>query len=136
MSLDVSPTSTTVVNLTAPLLLGSLCNAFLFGILSVQLYIYFITFPDDKIYLKFLVYGVFVIDTLSTLMLTSDTYHWFSAGFGSMSALDNPYLSPIDTPVLGAIVATAVQTFYCYRIAMIERRAWPISAAVMLVNTL
>lgn len=67
-------------------------------------------------------------------MLTSDTFNWFAKGFGSMDALDNPYLSPLDTPVLGAVIAAAVQAFYCYRIVKIERRAWPIAVLIMLVR--
>lgn len=115
--------------------------------------IYYLNFPNDILYFKLLgmvqyletssstnwqyhkseVYGVFALDTASTMMAVSDCYHWFAADFGSIAALDNPQLSPFDTPVMGAFISGAVQTFYCYRIIKIEKRVWPISLIVVMV---
>ena len=61
-------------------------------------------------------------------------YHWFAEGFGSILALDKIQLSSVDTPMMGAFVAAAVQMFYCYRIYTINKKAWWISVIVALVR--
>ena len=67
-------------------------------------------------------------------MSISDMYHWFAKGFGSILALGNVQLSTVDTPMIGAFVAAAVQMFYCYRIYTINKKAWWISVFVALVR--
>jgi hypothetical protein len=67
-------------------------------------------------------------------MVISDMYHWFASGFGSILALGNIELSAVDTPMLGAFVAAAVQMFYCYRIYTINKKAWGVSVVVALVR--
>ncbi|KAF9522456.1 hypothetical protein CPB83DRAFT_864435 [Crepidotus variabilis] len=128
-----APPMPPISSITAPLLLGSLSNTYLFGILCVQTYLYHLSFPSDAAYIKALVYGVFAIDATATIMNVSDTFQWFANGFGNPLALDNVQLSPADTPLIGALIAGIVQAFYCYRIFKIEHRAWPISVFIMLI---
>lgn len=85
-------------------------------------------------YKSSIVYGVFSVDTASTIMNVSDSFHWFAKGFTDILALDNVQLSPADTPLMGALIAATVQTFYAYRIFKIDRRAWPVSVLVTLVG--
>ena len=66
-------------------------------------------------------------------MVISDFYHWFATGFGSVLGLNNIQLSAVDTPMMGAFVAAAVQMFYCYRIYTINKKAWGVSVIVALV---
>ena len=67
-------------------------------------------------------------------MTISDMFRWFGSGYGNLLELGNVQLSPVDTPMLGAFVAAAVQMFYCYRIYTINKKAWWISVFVALVR--
>ena len=62
-----------------------------------------------------------------------DMYQWFAKGFGSILALGDVQVSSVDTFMMGALVAAAVQMFYCYRIYTIDKKAWWISVVVALV---
>ncbi|KAJ7290343.1 hypothetical protein C8J57DRAFT_1275742, partial [Mycena rebaudengoi] len=59
--------------------------------------------------------------------------HWFAEGFINLLALDNIYLSAIDTPMLSAFLATIAQCYYCYRLWKIHRYTLPICILVVLV---
>jgi hypothetical protein len=80
------------------------------------------------------VYGVFLLELASIIMVIYDMYRWFVSGFGSILALGNVQLSSVDTPMMGSFVAAIVQMFYCYRIYMINEKAWGVSVVVALVR--
>jgi hypothetical protein len=80
------------------------------------------------------VYTVFLFEFVSILMTISDMFQWFGSGYGNLIELGNIQLSGVDTPMLGAFVAAAVQLFYCYRIYTINKKAWWISVFVALVR--
>ena len=67
-------------------------------------------------------------------MILYDMYQWFAKGFGRMLALGDVQLSIVDTPMIGALVAAAVQMFYCYRIYTINKKAWWVSVIVASVR--
>ena len=113
-----------IASITAPLMYGHLMNFYLFGVLTVQIYVYYLSFPADTKYLKSLVYGTFFLDTIAILLSFGDMFHWFAAGFGNISALDDTYLSGIDTPLIGSFIAVIVQVVYAYRIWKLQGRAW------------
>ena len=79
-------------------------------------------------------YTVFLLEFASILMTISDMYQWFGSGYGNLLELGNIQLSGVDTPMLGAFVAAAVQMFYCYRIYTINKKAWGVSIIVALVR--
>ncbi|KAF8897958.1 hypothetical protein CPB85DRAFT_192505 [Mucidula mucida] len=105
-------------------LLGTLFNWALYGIVAVQVYIYHLSFPKDNIKIKCLVYFVLAFETVQTIMNGVDVFNGFARGFGDMTIIGNPGISPIYTPVMGSIIAFVVQLFFCYRIFVIRRSAW------------
>jgi hypothetical protein len=68
-------------------------------------------------------------------MTLYDMFRWFGSGYGNIIELGKIQLSAVDTPMLGAFIAAAVQMFYCYRIYTINKKAWWISVFVALVRT-
>ena len=66
------------------------------------------------------VYGLFILDVLQTCLVTADAFHWFVFGFGNMDRLDDTFFNSWDVPFLDAIIATIVQTFYCWRICILS----------------
>ncbi|RDX41806.1 hypothetical protein OH76DRAFT_1489198 [Lentinus brumalis] len=82
---------------------------------------YHLTFREDQRAIRFLVYGLFVLDVIQTCLVTADAFHWFVFGFGDMNRLNDTFLNSWDVPFLDAIIATIVQTFYCWRIWILTR---------------
>jgi len=129
MSAPVIPIPANIVSLTAAPLLGILFNWGLFGALTVQVYLYAQNFPDDRRWIKCLVYGLYVLEILQTALVTADAMKWFAVGFGDMLALSKPEFSTVDAPILDAIIAVAVQLTFCWRIKVLSE-SWLLSGAI------
>ncbi|KAJ8083422.1 hypothetical protein AAF712_011876 [Marasmius tenuissimus] len=110
-----------VANVAGPLLLGYLLNFGLFGILTVQVYLYYTAFPDDNKVCQTLVYSVYALEVAQTVMITHDAFQNFVYGFGRMTALDELQVLWFDTAIVDGIVAFAVQTYFAYRIYLLSR---------------
>jgi len=100
------------------LLLGHLLQWGLFGALSVQVYIYYLMFPNDPPQRKVLVYAVYTIELVQAILLARMASVEFAAGFGNYEALDTIGLLSLAVPILGSIVTAVVQIFYAYRIRL------------------
>lgn len=129
----VIPIPPNIQTITAPLILGELFATYMYGLLTVQFYLYYITFPNDSKYIKLLAYGVFLIESLSCAMCIYDTYGWFASGYGNMIALNQLYFSAFDTPMMEAMVGGALQLLYCYRIYMLNKKALVITIFIGLL---
>ncbi|KAJ7584815.1 hypothetical protein C8J56DRAFT_135715 [Mycena floridula] len=114
-------------DLLGPQLIGLLVNFCLFGVLTVQTYIYRLSFPNDKLRFRLFVAFVYVYEFVSTIMNGIDAFNWFAKGFGDLAAGLSPGLSPIYSPMGEGIIAAVVQLFFCYRIWSIEPRALVLS---------
>ncbi|KJA23683.1 hypothetical protein HYPSUDRAFT_215004, partial [Hypholoma sublateritium FD-334 SS-4] len=112
-----------IVATTSPLLIGTLFNWALYGVLSVQTYVYYINFPDDKLWQKALgqLYGCYIFEIVQTAMTAADLYFWFGTGYGNLAHLGNVNISPADTPIFCGIIAAVVQCFFAYRIFTLRR---------------
>lgn len=61
-------------------------------------------------------YGLFVVETVQTALITSDAFQWFVYGFGNMVTLFKPFTAFIDNPIMDGLIALVVQLFFCWRI--------------------
>ncbi|KAF9468356.1 hypothetical protein BDZ94DRAFT_782352 [Collybia nuda] len=107
--------------LTGPILLGNLFGYGLYGILVVQLFIYYHGYPKDSVYLKGTVYFTFFVDTLITVFATIGAWDELAAGWGDLSTL-TPVAWPIAAiPLLSGLVASVVHFFFAWRIWKLTR---------------
>ncbi|PPR05663.1 LOW QUALITY PROTEIN: hypothetical protein CVT26_009236 [Gymnopilus dilepis] len=132
-------------------IIGTLFNWGLFGVLSTQVYVYYLGFPDDRIRNKVLgrtspvwfplralttvlrvVYGVYLLEVVQTAMTADDLCFWFARGFGDMDNLDRVNLSPWDAPMMCSIIAWTVQCFYSFRIYMLRKSFVSVSILILL----
>jgi len=97
--------------------------------LSVQVYIYSQHFKDDKKWMKALVYSLYILEIVQTILTTVDAFEWFAIGFGNMISLSKPRASSVDSPMMDAIIGGVVQLFFCWRI-------WNLSKSKILVGIL
>ncbi|KAF9255456.1 hypothetical protein L218DRAFT_937646 [Marasmius fiardii PR-910] len=116
-------TSSSDVNaqVTGPFLLGYLLNYGLYGVLTVQVYIYYNAFPNDRRGIQAMVYGLYVVETVQTVMVTWDAFQNFVFGFGQPAALEEVHLVWLDCCITDGIVAFVAQTFYAYRIYVLSK---------------
>ncbi|KAI9069897.1 hypothetical protein FKP32DRAFT_1586538 [Trametes sanguinea] len=115
------PIPSDIAFLTGPAMVGICLNWGFMGVLVAQMYFYHLTFREDQRAIRFLVYGLFLLDILQTCLVTADAFHWFVYGFGNMNRLNDTFLNSWDVPFLDAVIATIVQTFYCWRIWILSK---------------
>ncbi|KAF8498151.1 hypothetical protein F5888DRAFT_1803073 [Russula emetica] len=149
------PIPPNIARITAPLLLGVLLNWCLFGVLVVQTYVYSYNFPEDGRRLKLLgmrnshpllslstpnscyvVYAVFLLETVQTALTGADVYYWFASGYGDMNRLTTPFANAIDIPIVESIVSAMVQFFYTYRVWILSNKSWWFCSFICLFSTL
>ncbi|KAK0484820.1 hypothetical protein IW261DRAFT_1458871, partial [Armillaria novae-zelandiae] len=116
------PTGYPVVELTGPsVIVGCLLNFGLFGTLSVQIYLYYLAFPNDRRFVKYLVYGIYIIEFAQTMLVAYDAFAMYGYGFGDLDSLTRTGLSGLTVPIMGAVAACIGQFFYAYRIFILSK---------------
>ncbi|KAI0674273.1 hypothetical protein C8Q78DRAFT_1075936 [Trametes maxima] len=83
--------------------LGNIAAASLYGITVLQTYIYYGRNPNDRLYLKTLVFGLWVLDSLHLALVTHTVYLYAVTDFGNFLAIEVPTWS-----VLTQIAVTGV----------------------------
>ncbi|KAF7349500.1 putative Transmembrane protein [Mycena sanguinolenta] len=125
-----------IASVTGPMLLGHLFNFGLLGCLAIQVYVYMLSFPDDKILVKSFVYIVFFLDLLQTGFATHYAWWVLAGGWGDeLALLTTPWTLDTLAP-LTALVAFLVQLFYLWRIWVISNgQKWFIPILVIIGST-
>ncbi|KAJ7260119.1 hypothetical protein C8J57DRAFT_484328 [Mycena rebaudengoi] len=113
-----------VGQITSPVLFGGLIVFFLFGALTVQLYVYNLCFPHDKRGVKVLVYGIYVAMLVCLCLDAADVHFWFAAGFGDLDKFQRARFAGVNGPIVGSLVGLCVQLFFAYRISMFRQAVW------------
>jgi len=85
------------IEIFTPLLLGTVWNWTLHGVLITQFYVYIYNFPDDSKRLKYLVYGIVFLETVQSGLSLGYVFYWLAIVF---SAKILSLLSLWDGPVL------------------------------------
>lgn len=121
-----------ILVIVGPLLLGGLFSFCLYGISIVQLYIYYLSFPGDMLWIQITVYMLFVLDTFQSTVTCALTWSAMCSGWGRPEALEVPGWGFSAIPAVSGIVSAWVQCFFAWRIYVLGKwRLIPV-AIVML----
>ncbi|KAJ7591792.1 hypothetical protein C8J56DRAFT_781279 [Mycena floridula] len=120
--------------LTGPIMVGVMIGVFIYGIATVQSYIYFRSDAcvKDRVGLKVLVLQILkpwiyrFLETLHTIFGCSYLYYLTITHFGQYSRLGDVPWSASSFVLIGAMVALIVQSFYAWRVRVISGR-WLVS---------
>ncbi|KAJ3486712.1 hypothetical protein NLI96_g4049 [Meripilus lineatus] len=122
MSSPLPPIPSDVVEYTGPLLLGHLFNWGLFGVLSVQVYIYYLSFPRDRLLPKLIVATTYTLEVLQLVLATRDAFRNYGRAWGNMIELDKVGWQWFSVVTMGAVVAAMSQSFYAWRIWVLSHK--------------
>ncbi|KIP10229.1 hypothetical protein PHLGIDRAFT_66103, partial [Phlebiopsis gigantea 11061_1 CR5-6] len=100
--------------------LGYSLNWALYGALTIQIYIYHISFPRDQLRAKGALYLLWAIETTQTILVTNDAFNAFVRSFGMPSELNEIQTEWLAGPIFSAVVSCAVQLYYGYRLGMLS----------------
>ncbi|EAU80855.1 hypothetical protein CC1G_13142 [Coprinopsis cinerea okayama7 len=114
--------------------LGSLFSMFLFGVLSVQLHLYYQRFPDDRWYYKWMVALMWVLELGHTFCISAEVYHITISRYGDILALiDLPFLP--WTVFITATITSFTHIFYSLRAWVVISKPWCYIAPLCLLAT-
>ncbi|KAJ7364489.1 hypothetical protein DFH08DRAFT_950064 [Mycena albidolilacea] len=122
--MDPASAAPLIVQVAGPLVLPNLFHWGLFGVLSVQVYFYYMAFPKDPWATKCLVYTVYTLLVVETVLLTNDAFKRFGYGFADFEALLANDLGWFEIPVMSGLIALVGQSFYAYRIHVLSKSWW------------
>ncbi|KAJ7486295.1 hypothetical protein B0H11DRAFT_2015532 [Mycena galericulata] len=100
---------------------GYLLHWGLFGTLNIQLFLYYQAFPNDQLVNKCLVYSVYVLEFIQTMLVTYAAFETFGYRFGDLSALGDVRFEWFSVPVMSGLVAFIGQSFYAYRLYLLSK---------------
>ncbi|KAF7296353.1 hypothetical protein HMN09_01105400 [Mycena chlorophos] len=104
------------------LLIGLVLSAVLFGVSTVQVYIYHGRFPDDRVRLKALVAFLWLMEGAHLGMITNLAYTWMVTDFGQPELmLGRIPRSLSGTIIVTSVISVTVQGFFSYRIYALSR---------------
>ncbi|KAF8193405.1 hypothetical protein BJ912DRAFT_961018, partial [Pholiota molesta] len=101
-------------------IIGYLIHWGLFGVLCMQVYIYYLAFPKDPIRNKIFVFTVYGLEVLQTSIITQSAFHVFGSGYGNFSVYNKINLAWFTVPLLSGMVAFLAEMFYAYRIRILS----------------
>ncbi|KAK0444986.1 uncharacterized protein EV420DRAFT_1277169 [Desarmillaria tabescens] len=114
-------------------LIGTFLNLALYGVLCDQVYIYYISFPKDRLVTKSIVYVLWLVETVQTVINISDIFDIFCYDFGNLSELDDVHLTWFNVPILSGFVGCVCQLFYAWRMYKFSKKTRWISLTLSMI---
>ncbi|KAJ7486827.1 hypothetical protein FB451DRAFT_1363048 [Mycena latifolia] len=122
-----------IVEFSGPMIVAAILHWGLFGTLSIQIYLYYQAFPNDRPSTKCLVYTVYAIELVQTILLTHDLFKVFGYNYGNLFTLTEIYFDWLTVPVMSGLVAFIAQSFYAYRVYVLSK-SWPIPCFIVVIS--
>ncbi|KAJ6515182.1 hypothetical protein C8R47DRAFT_506168 [Mycena vitilis] len=117
-----------IAQVSGPLIVAYLLHWGLFGALTVQ-----VSFPNDAKGTKRLVYVVYCLELVQTILVSYDAFRNFGYGFGDIEALTAVDFNWLNVPVMTAFIAGIGQFFYAYRIHILSG-SWIVPAVISVTS--
>ncbi|KAJ6540861.1 hypothetical protein DFH09DRAFT_1368508 [Mycena vulgaris] len=102
--------------LTGSILIGTQLNWALLGTLTLQVYIFHVSFPTERAPIKALVYTIFLLDVLQSAPSSHFAFEVLATGWGNPEALQKLPWTNAAIPVITGMVSAPVQIFFAWRI--------------------
>ncbi|KAK7019973.1 hypothetical protein R3P38DRAFT_3318881 [Favolaschia claudopus] len=104
-----------------PQIITFLLESALFGVLTVQVWLYYQAFPNDRRFVKALVYFTYLLLLVDMLLSAIDAFRIYGSGFGDFSTLVSINFAWFTSPIMAAIASLIVQCFYAFRLHMFSK---------------
>ncbi|KAJ1303223.1 hypothetical protein OPQ81_011421 [Rhizoctonia solani] len=110
--------------LLGPILLGTIVNIWLYGIMVTQTTMYYVAFPRDHRWIKMLVAYMFLVDTLNSIFDIGLVWKYTITLFGdSQGILVSSWWFNVE-PVMTVMISSSTQGFFAWRIAKLTGHNW------------
>ncbi|KIK58353.1 hypothetical protein GYMLUDRAFT_45270, partial [Collybiopsis luxurians FD-317 M1] len=107
-----------------PYYFGVALNSFLYGVLFLQMIIYYQGYKRDSLWLRFFVLYLFIVETVNTGICVAMVYEPLIGQFGTDAPMSLFPSLLASQPFLETAISIPVQFFYAWRIYIIMRHYW------------
>ncbi|PFH45702.1 hypothetical protein AMATHDRAFT_51520 [Amanita thiersii Skay4041] len=117
-------------------LVGVVLNWNLYGILTVQTYLYYLAFPDDRRWIKGAVYASYFLETIHTVFVTWTCHSVIESGSlvcDSDLQCGIRLLMTTAVPLAGGLAALITNVMYAWRICVITQSRLLVSGLLVLI---
>ncbi|KAF8148434.1 hypothetical protein B0H34DRAFT_802967 [Crassisporium funariophilum] len=102
--------------------IGVLISVFIFGIATVQTYIYYSRFPQDQLKWKILVAVVWILELAHCISICHTLYTLTISNYGHPEALIKPPKSLFISVILSGFIGFIVQGFFAERVRILSKK--------------
>lgn len=122
-----SPHTFDISDTFGALLIGALVTTTIYGITTLQAYLYYISFPKDGNATKLLVASIWGLDTLHVIFMCHAVHYYLIVGFVDHSVLVDGTWTLFMSLTVNILLAFIVQLFFTHRIFLLcspQKRWW------------
>ncbi|KAL4253253.1 hypothetical protein ABKN59_004750 [Abortiporus biennis] len=117
-------------------LLGGLVAVFFSGIVSMQVFIYYRIYPNDRFKFKFLVGLIWFLDVLHTCMVCTVNWIYLISNYGNPGIADYIPWAVGTNFVITVAITYIIHCFFAHRIYTLSKGNWYITAPIYIFATL
>ncbi|KAJ3841423.1 hypothetical protein F5878DRAFT_14400 [Lentinula raphanica] len=108
--------SRTIDNTLGAVFIGIIGATFLFGITTLQVYLYYHHYQGDSRLHKLAVAVLWILDTVHLVLIVHAVYHYTIKGFGDLNNLNFIVWSVKVQVTINVVIILFVQSLYAYRV--------------------
>jgi len=123
-----------IVEITGPLILGYLFSWALFGALTVQVYFFYISFPNDPCLHKCIVLFVYCLEILQIVLSSRDAFRDYGSGWGDFVGINQVGWMWFSVPIMSAIISFTAQLFYAWRVWVLSSKKLVVPVIIMVFS--
>ncbi|CAA7265664.1 unnamed protein product [Cyclocybe aegerita] len=101
--------------------IGFFINCLLMGMMTLQVYNYYVTYKKDKLWIKIFVAVLYFADLYNTMIIFAYLYRTLITFFGDVDNLIKTDWLFASEPASTGVIATAVQLFFAWRIQVLTK---------------
>jgi len=127
------PTNLKFDNSLGALLVGLIVSTTLFGLTSLQTYLYFVNYTKDRAAFKWLVGLLWMLDFVHTLFISHSAYYFLVQQYGNPQALKEGVWSIIMEVAVTTVMTVLVHGFLANRIYRLSHGNWILTSCVVIL---
>lgn len=107
-------------------LIGALVNAIMYGLTTLQTYLFYLYYPKDSKDNKILVGVIWSLDTVHTILVSICIYYYLVSNYNNPAGLKSGHWTLFISILINVLISCIVQSFFTYRIFQLSanRARW------------
>ncbi|KAI6132276.1 hypothetical protein EV401DRAFT_2193451 [Pisolithus croceorrhizus] len=123
-----------VMDSFVPAFVGGFISSMIYGITTLQTYMYYVHYPEDALTLKLLVAALWVLDTVHVSFMIHVFYYYLIATYGVPTSFEYVIWSIPGSDLMNVFIIFAVQCFFAHQIHYLchSQLKWWLTTPIML----